>query len=461
MNIWNKVLLVLITLTGIGFMILASNRYVLQKDWATKIQNLEKKLAQAESEVQTLEQEIYGDPLKKERDWDNLPLLAQKERIRSLISGAIWVGCESQTISSQNNRVTTSFILPTQYNYAGVRPSSLVYLFDSGAPFVAVASSAGAEAPAEAGTESEATEEASETPAEPAPAPEVAAEVDSSDAAAAEPAIATAPARFLGIFKIEAVNRSEINLSSVNNMTQDEIDLLDQSIKGKNSWIVCPDRPPVDSPADLKAWCGSNSEFLTMLSAEEQDFLLKDEFTPGEALVIGRGDMDSDHVEKRLPLDFNYLLEQGYTKRDTLTATIARKEMSLADVNLVLVEQLLTMGMDIPEVAQAVVDRAVYDAAKAEYKHVSMTDKKTQLTAALASMKKQCEIVHDKLELVETTLAEMRAEIESLLAKNRDLAIGIAQSQFQAVNKILGLSAQTEPTSDTGVANSRDLVQGI
>lgn len=432
MSIWNKVLLVLITLVSAVFIILVSNRYMLQKSWEDKILAKEKQLELVRSEVAALQAEIFGAPLDKETTWDKLSLFAKRQYLRSLLNTLVFVNCQPKTFSpNTDGKVETSFVLPAQYNEKGLFKSGLVYVFDSGLSLAAAKPAApAATAP---GAPAEAT---------PAPAP-VAKN-------GAKPASAGGSARFLGVFQINQINASrQVVVGSVVAMTEDERRQIDRSIKSGNSWIVYPDRPPIDSPDDITAWLSKSPELLGLLSEADSKYFEKRSFTAADFVAIASGAEAKDPEEKRLPVDFSCLLERNYTARDDYNTIIARKQTALADINIILADQLVALGIELTAQAKPLVDMNVYENSRRANKVKTFAQQKSDLTVSLADMVKQRDLVEQRLKLTQSYLAKMTEKIDSLIKRNSELAMSIANAQFSAAKKIMGASVQALPSSDS------------
>ncbi|MDD3587937.1 MAG: hypothetical protein PHQ75_12215, partial [Thermoguttaceae bacterium] len=396
-----------------------------QKNWEAKIAAHKKKLADVRAEVAVLEREIFGDAKSKETTWDKLSLVAQRQYLRSLLNTTIFVSCEPKTFSpNTDGKIETSFILPPQYSEKGLFRSGLVYVFDSGLP-----KSVAKAAPA--------TDPAAPAPA-PAPAP----------ASSTKTASAGSSARFLGVFQINQINTNrQIVVGSVVAMTEDERRQIDRSIKSGNSWIVYPDRPPIDSPDDIASWLSKLPEVLSLLSEADSKYFEKQSFSPADFVALATGAEVRDPEDKRLPVDFSCLLERNYTSRDDYNTLIARKQTALSDINIVVADQLVSLGTELTEEVKPVVDMNVYENARRANKVKTFSQQKSDLTVALADMVKQRDLVDQRLKLTQTTLAKMTEKIDSLIKHNSELAMNIAKVQFEAVKKILNGNARSVPSS--------------
>lgn len=400
MNIWNKVLLILILITGTVYLWLGSQRFLLQKGWEAKIAKAEAQYAEIEKTVAALHSEVYGDRLIKPDSWDKMSLLAKQEKIRSLLQGRIWCNCESRNMVNKSGVINTGFVLPTDYDARGVgqnQQNSLIYLFDSGAP--------------------------------------VQVRKDGEEAGSA-PAIVPFPATFLGIFRIASINRTEVSLISAIHLSEMEITRLDKSIKSKNAWIICTDRLPIDSPDDFVVWKDSSPSFITTLSEEEKDYFSRGSYLPQEIVGLPVAEIFSPAVKKRLPQDYVYLMENEYSQRDDTTTLITRKEVALRDIQTVLADQFVAMGIEPSPEIKPLVDQNLYGKSKGANKTETWTAKQERFKRDLASMTQQSDIVKAKYEQVRETVKNLQAQIDQLLKENCLLAGQIAKAQFEAAKRI-------------------------
>lgn len=269
MSIWNKVLLVLIFLTATFYAVLISNRFVLNRQKEEEIAGLEKRRLDESSAVAKLRGDLNGDPLKEVKSWDDCGLNLKMTRLSQLIRGRMLVDCQAMRApANKDGVVSTSFCLssvdkPRLFADIHLSQDTMVYLFDSGSPLPK-------------GGEGEA-------------------------APAAEGKTAGRPARFLGIFTVESINdeAKEINIVSVGTVTQAEEARMAESVRGGNSWIVCLDRLPVDSPDDLAYWLGGEDKELLATAFPEKDhaYFLKSAMTAKDLMTHLEGDIDSIDLE--------------------------------------------------------------------------------------------------------------------------------------------------------------------
>ncbi len=426
MSVWNKVLLVLILLTGVVHLQLASQRYMLAKEWEDKISKLEKKLSDTETSVAKLNAEVYGDRYDVIQEWHKMSPAAKLTRIRSLLPGSLWANCEvnDKAFKVTGDSVTASFKLAPQYEVTGIRPNGIVYVFDSGSPVVAAAP-VGSENNVDAPAAPEASADAQEAP----------------NAPKAEKLVSVPV--FLGIFKISALNKTEISLTSVTTYTESDISRITESIKNKNSWIVCADRLPIDSPDCIVDWLRENPQLTEFLPSEMGAYFNRGSFVSSDITKFKAEELDSASMGKsRFAIDYNYILEQEYTKRDLFIAMIKRKQNCLADINTVLVDQLVMMGIEIKPEVNELTDKVLYSKVKAGNKLETIVAKRDRTKSELAAAEKERDFVKTKLDNASATLASIKAESDRLLAENCDLAVKIAKAQFMAAKRILQASGK-------------------
>ena len=432
MSVWNKVLLVLILLTGVVHLQLASQRYMLAKEWEGKISKLEKQLSDMESSVVKIKAEVYGDRFDVEQKWEKMCPAAKLARIKSVLPGAFWANCavNEQSLKVNGESVSASFILAPQYEVTGVRPNGIVYVFDSGSPAVTMNTGTGAEG-------------------ESAPA---------DDQKKSPPYKETyhSASAFLGIFRISGLNKTEISLSSVTTCTEEDITKITQSIKSKNSWIVCADRLPIDSPDYIVDWLNESTQFLGIIPIEMQSYLNRTSFVSSDMTKFKAEELDTIASSKnRFAVDYNYILEKGFTKRDLLSSIIKRKQLALADINVVLVNQLVMMGIDITPETDALVDKVLYTKAKTANKPEDLVAKKNRITKELSTAEHERDFVKTKLDSATSTLASIRAEADRLLNDNCDLAVKIAKAQFMAARRITQAAGKAGKFS---IENKKDIL---
>ena len=431
MSIWNKVLLVLIFLTAVVYALLVSNRFRLEKQWGEKIAGLEKNLQDQTDAVARLRLEIDGDALKTidpqaALAWNDLGLRSKLARLKARVRGRLWTDCHPpRSPQRENGRVQMSFCIapndkPRQIADVHLSQNTPVYLFDSGTPYVdPAAQSTAAQNPA------------SQNPAD------AAGEVKPSQ-----------PMEFLGIFNVDSINEeaAEINISSVGTVTDAELQRLERSVSGGNSWVVCGDRLPVDSPDDIAFWLGADTALAEALPENLRTHLLLPGMSVAE-IILPTGEVSAATDGKRYPRDYEELLASRLTLRDELTLCVNRRKAIQSELESVIRTQFAAIGVDAvpqealdkigptPEDAQAFADS--FAGAKAAYKLETLIAQKNRCTSLRESMQNQRDLVKKRLDLAVESVAGLQARIDTLLKTNCDLAVKIAKSQFEAADRII------------------------
>ncbi len=441
MSVWNKVLLILLVITGIVYVWLNSQRFLLNKNWEEKLVKLEKQYEDLLTEVDKLKVEIHGNPQNKEMDWEKLGFQAQSDRIRilfggywqyrntenkeaikrcgSVAAGKVWVNCEPKQMVNNKGVVTTSFLLGPNYDWHGVHENGLVYVFDSGSKFQVNNKS-------DVSPEKEITDQ-------------------------------TTPGTgsiYLGAFRVVNIKNFEVSLTSVTTLNEAEIARIDQSVKAKQSWIICVDRLPSDSPDDMITFSKMNPKFVATLSEQDKEYFAKTSYTPTELMELPPAEMNKADELKRVPVDYTFLLEKAFIKRDAINTIIARKEGALNNINIVLVDQLVAMGTEISAEVKPFVNQAIYDQKKKDNKLETWSGQQTRLTSELATMTQQRDFVKSKLDKAKETVLELRNQIAVLVKENLSLAAKAARAQIQAAERIQKASVQTA-SSSTKVRNDK------
>ncbi|MBR5626756.1 MAG: hypothetical protein IKW74_03945 [Thermoguttaceae bacterium] len=403
MNVWNKVLIVLLCVTSLIFFWLVAQRFVLGKTWEEKIVKLDKDLEAAQLAVDNLTREIFGDSLNTERSWAAKGLKQQLEYIRGLQNGTVWTNCEPINISQAGNQVTVSYLLPGGYAATHVQKNGLVYIFDSGV----------------------ALDSASET--------------------------AETASQFLGTFWIESVNDMQVSLVSVGSMTQAEVDAINNSIQKQNGWIACADRLPVDSPNDIAAW-SSDEKSMVLFSSEDQQFLALAEGTVDEAAT----------GQKRLSRDFEYELKKKFIDRDDQNTLFARRQVALTDLNQVVIDQLVSIGADVPAEIAELISQESLNTALAANKTETYAAQKERLTEEAAAMVHERDLVKSSLDRAEAELKATEAKIAGLLQANVKMAAEIAQAEIENAEKIiLDSEERTAARDDSAMIIQQKALLGI
>ena len=235
MNVWNRVLISLIAVICVVFGIFAAKKYTMTKSEETKIEESQKRLAQALAELETLKFEIYGGSMeKKVGDWIDYGLDEQLKYVRSLQRGETFINCQpvEARVQSDEGSSSLSFVVDEQYQTSSFRTGAMVYVFDSGKPFVSTGESS--ESGESDGDESEVAS----------------AEVETADESG-EVAASVKPFVFLGAYRVSGVAERQVKLDSIGVSTSSELDLITASKRSGDSWVVYVDNLPIDSPKDV------------------------------------------------------------------------------------------------------------------------------------------------------------------------------------------------------------------
>lgn len=405
MNVWNKVLYVLIALLCVVFTVFAANKYKLSKDWDAKLAKQEAQIQTLRDEVAALKIAIDGDPLKKAETWNDLGLRSQLALVRGLLRGDAFVNClpvEASTVEIDRDPVAqtpvfgakigfavTSANSLTAFSDAGTaadafRQGALAYVFDSGLAYV-----------------DEAAEASDATPVEP-----------------------VAP-RFLGAFKFVGAANQQAALESVGYLSEAELRELEDSQASGRSWIVCVDRLPMDVPTDVAALTAGNAE--TFASLDETTRAYFETANPSaQTLETLASVADANSI-----VDFQGRLTRQWAARDAENVMKARRSLTLKDLTRVVVDQLVSIGREVEdETMKSLYSAEEYDAAVARKSVASYEEQKASLESALAKMEGYRDLAKSKLDEANARVAECQAELETTIAENARLAATIAQAQI-------------------------------
>ena len=434
MNVWNKVLYVLIAILCVVFTVFAANKYSLTKEWDAKLDAQNAKIAQLQDEIAELKIAIDGDPLKKAETWTDFGVRAQLDRVRGLLRGDAFVNCqpiEATTFEVDKDPISQdsilgakiSFTVPASYSLAAFadagdasatfRKNAIAYVFDSGLAYV-------------------------DETAEGAEAAEVDAETeDATEVAAVEP-------RFLGAFKFVGAADAQAVLESVDNLSAEELAAIQDSQKSGRSWVVCVDRLPTNAPTNVAELIAADPTTFASLDETAKEYF---ETAPQSALAVQAQALAAQ--AKAAPVvDFQGLLARQFATRDAQNLLKARRSLALADLTYALVDQLVSIGGEVDEATQALYTAADFDAAVARKRSSSYAEKQATLDAALAKMEGYRDLAKSKLEEAQARVAECQAEVDATLAENARLAAEIAQAQIALAENAKQKSEQTvEPTT--------------
>lgn len=401
MNVWNKVLMALITIECVVFGIFAANRYNVTKTETAKIEKLESDLAQTLEAVQKLRCELYGG-FEAVESWTDQGLIGQLEYMRRLQNGEAFMNClpTSANVDAQTQQTSVAFSVSEQDKTTSFRPGSIAYVFDAGAPVAA--------APAAADDE---TAQAS----------------------------AAAPYTFLGAFAVASATATQVNLTSVGAASAEEIKALQDSARSGNSWVVYADRLPIDSPDDVALFASENAELVAALSDESRAFCSK-------MLTVDESDLASDD-SVRLPVDFQGSLDYQWSVRDRENIVNARRTSAIATLSNVIADQIVAIGDEPTDLKILDLDNwdAIYAAAVARKRVDSWRENIATTRTALGRMNSYCDLAKKILDAAEEGVDACEKAIAQKLAENADLASKIAWAQFAAYEK---LNAQSQTAAN-------------
>ncbi|MGN0930695.1 MAG: hypothetical protein ACI4NP_03145 [Thermoguttaceae bacterium] len=399
MNVWNKVLMALITIECVVFGIFAANRYNVTKTETAKIEKLESDLAQTLEAVQKLRCELYGG-FEAVESWTDQGLIGQLEYMRRLQNGEAFMNClpTSANVDAQTQQASVAFSVSEQDKTTAFRPGSIAYVFDAGSPVAA------------------------------APAADETAQ-----------ASVAAPYTFLGAFAVAGATATQVNLTSVGAASAEEIKALQDSARSGNSWVVYADRLPIDSPDDVALFASENAEFVAALSDESRAFCSK-------TLTVDESVLASDD-SVRLPVDFQGSLDYQWSVRDRENIVSARRTSAIATLSNVIADQIVAIGDEPTD--QKILDLdnwdAIYAAAVARKRVDSWRENIATTRAALGRMNSYCDLAKKILDAAEDGVAACEKAIAQKLAENDDLASKIAWAQFAAYEK---LNAQSQTAAN-------------
>ncbi len=430
MNVWNKVLYVLIAILCGVFTYFAAGKYSLTKEWDAKLAKQEAQIETLKDEIAALKLAIDGDPLKKAVSWNDLGLRPQLARVRSLLRGDAFVNClpvEATTVEIGADPLTKAKVYGakigfavssanslTAFSDAGAAPDSFrqgafAYVFDSGLTYV------------------------DETAKEDA------------DAEAAEP---IAP-RFLGAFKFVGAANSQAALESVGYFSEDELQALQDSQASGRSWIVCVDRLPMDVPTDVAALIASDAE--TFASLDDATRAYFEASNPSAQLL----DTLASTLDAASIVDFQGRLTRLWATRDAENVLRSRRTLARQTLTRVVVDQLVSIGRETTdETMRSLYTAEEFDAAVARKAVPSFEEQKTALAAELEKMEGYRDLAKSKLDEAQARVAECQTAIEETIAENARLAAEIARAQ-------IALAENAEQKSQGGDATTAFALSGI
>lgn len=341
MSIWNRVLAGLVIVASLAFSYMAARALVIRSHWGKAVVAHEKALKAARDEKTTLLSGRENEPGIRSLHVNLHKLLVDRGRAWNS-----WIGNVS---NAQTGAVTLSLDVPPGENKPaphGIADKTLLYLFD-------------------------------DVPAEKA-------------------------GRYLGQFKVVAVDEAKLGLEPTRKLTARELERLSQA--GKKRWLVF-DKMPADSsdlfaelkPEQVKAMIPESSaaEFLKDGKPAERG-------EPAERVVGGK-------YSRRLR-DYDYLLNAASAQRTRL--------------------------VDLVEATKR--DKSYLEAAIADAKLQEEFCRKEieGLKQELARFQKQREAIVAHQEHLEKKLAEVHQWIDQQIADNQAKAAEITRLEIEAIRRI-------------------------
>ncbi|MGI6402422.1 MAG: hypothetical protein ACOX0A_10025 [Thermoguttaceae bacterium] len=422
MNVWNKVLMVLITILCAVFGVLAANRYQYAKDQETAIQNLEADLSRTRGEIEKLRSEIYGGAEKAVDNWRELGVDGQLRYVRNLQNGEAFLNCQpiEARVDETNLSSTIAFGVDPDSKTTAFRSGVVAFVFDSGEPLVQQ-SLTGDDATAES--------------------------IDD-DAATAGGGIYS----FLGAFKVTGATETQVNLVSIGRPSVDELAALRDSARSGNSWVVYADRLPIDSPADLAYFESESPDRAKSLPSETALFVVKT-FTSEDVAAIADG--EALGANSRYPVDLQGAIEGNWALRDERNIINSRLAFAVKTLTNVVADQLVAIGDEVDDENVLAFEDwdEIYAAAVARKKVASWREDIVATQAKLATMNRHCNLVEKTLLAAERGVQECQDAIDALIADNAMKAAKIAQAQFAALERAEAASR----TAAAGVSLDSDI----
>jgi len=432
MNVWNKVLMALVTIMCVVFGVFAANKYNLTKEQEGNVAKLEADLAKVQDEIQQLRYEIYGGPEKIAENWRELGLDGRLSYLRGLQNGEAFSNCQpvEARVDEEKGTSTIAFAVDPKSKTTAFRSGVVAFVFDSGAALVQKAAAAGSSDDADVS--------------------EVAVDAADADATDADAAVASNPYAFLGAFKVTGANDSQVNLESVGYSSVDELSALKESARSGRSWVVYADRLPIDSPADLAYFESEHPERVGALPATTANFVTRG-LTLADVEAIGaNGQVAAD---SRFPVDFQGSLEYNWFVRDEQNVINARNTMALETFTKIIADQFVAIGEEVKDEDVLAFENwdDVYAAAVARKKVDSWSENIAKTKEALTRMEGYRDLVKKTLDAAEQGVAECRQAIDELIVKNAETAAKIAAAQFLALEKV---EAESKTVSNRDGVNS-------
>jgi len=131
MSIWNKILIGLVFLAGLGFSYLAARALKTHQEWRQAAQAFEEKIAETKEINRQLE---AADKPTREADGDEIAWGIKRLRLELhkiyLDRGRVWENCDPQQPDAQSGQVVVNTDLPDPH---GITPKMVLYVFEEGA----------------------------------------------------------------------------------------------------------------------------------------------------------------------------------------------------------------------------------------------------------------------------------------------------------------------------------------
>lgn len=410
MNVWNKVLMALITIECVVFGILAANKYQLTKNQDEAIAKLEAELAKVNADIQQLRYDVYGGtPDKTAENWRELGLDGQLTYVRGLQRGEAFANCSpvEARVDEENHSSKIAFGIDPRDKTTAFRTGVVAFVFDSGAAIQKVV----------AGNEgNDATGEDSAD--------------ESDDATVASFGVY----KFLGAFKVTGATDSQVNLESIGNASAAELSALRDSARSGNSWVVYADRLPMDSPADVayfESEFPGRSDSLPEATAAfvNKTFTIEDARAAAEDRELAEG--------SRYPVDFQGTLATRWSERDRQNLVNSRNTLALETLTTVIANQFVAIGDEVEDETVLAFKNwdDIYSAAVERRKVDSWRENIEKTEAELKRMIGYRDLAKKVLDSAKRGVEDCRQAIDELISENAATAAKIAQAQFLALEK--------------------------
>ncbi|MDO5309486.1 MAG: hypothetical protein Q4G03_08340 [Planctomycetia bacterium] len=431
MNVWNKVLMALVTIMCVVFAIFAANKYNLTKEREQALEKLRNDVLAAQNDVEALKYEIYGDPNKTYTTWRDGGLDTQLKHLRALQNGEFFANCKPVEARMDDAIPTVSFTVDQNYQISPFRAKTLVYLFDSGKPVK------GAK-----GTDGDA---------------QTAAPVDAEeDELGDEDQTVAAPYRFLGVYQVGGVTAMQVKLTVIGNPSEAEQQAVTESARNKNAWVAVVDRLPIDSPADIADIVENIPAIADSFADEARNYFVLGSYEPydvvgGDGALIDDDELTDSHAGLRWGVNYQGLFDMRWFARDCERANIERAKLAVSNLTKVIADQYAMLGEDPTD--QDVLDLEDWDLAYAAAKKNQASLKsykalKEDADQQLATMLDYCDVVKDALAQAQEGVKACEDAIEQLTNENVEKSAAIATLQREAMRRLEAKNARETEEGD-------------